>query len=239
MTAPVIAVTASLLDASDDRPPRVALNAAYLRAIEQAGGLPWLLPPGLEPVTIRTVLDRCDGLMLTGGGDISPARYREPLTGSIGISEPRDTMEFAALEIALERQIPLLAICRGLQVLNVALGGSLWQDLPSQRPSDITHSQSDDRHIATHHVAVEPESKLAAALGATSIETNSMHHQGINRLGEGLCAVARTTDGLIEGIELPNCPFALAVQWHPEELTATHEHARNLFAAFVAACTKR
>ena len=237
MAAPLIAVTGSLLDASGDRPERVALNAAYLRAIEEAGAIPWLVPPGASTDTVRATIDRCDGLMLTGGADISPARYGEPLDGSTGISEPRDAMEFTALAYALGRGIPLLAICRGLQVLNVALGGSLWQDLPSQRPSNIAHRQPEDRHIATHQVRVGPTSKLAAALGATDITTNSMHHQGINRLGEGLCPTAWTADSLIEGIELPNHPFALGVQWHPEELTPTHEHARRLFAAFLEAAT--
>ncbi len=239
MAAPIIAVTGALLDASGDRPPRIAVNAAYLRAVEQAGGVPWLLPPGLGIKTIRAMLDRCDGLMLTGGADISPACYGEPLDGATGISEPRDAMEFAAVEYALEGQMPLLAICRGLQVLNVALGGSLWQDLPSQRPSGIAHRQPEDRHIATHEVGLEAESTLTAVLGATSVMTNSMHHQGINRLGGGLCATARTTDGLIEGVEIPGHPFALAVQWHPEELVATHEHARRLFASFIESCNKR
>ena len=235
MAAPVIAVTAALLDASGDRPNRTALNAAYLRAIEQAGGIPWPVAPGLAPATLRSILDGCDGLLLTGGADISPARYDEPMNGSTGISESRDAMEFDVLEVALERQMPLLAICRGLQVLNVALGGSLWQDLPSQRPSDVAHRQPEDRHIATHDVVIESGSGLAAALHATSVVTNSMHHQGINRLGEGLCPTAHTTDGLIEGIELPGHPFALGVQWHPEELTANQDHARRLFAAFVEA----
>jgi putative glutamine amidotransferase len=144
-------------------------------------------------------------------------------------------MEFAALEMALDRDLPVLAICRGMQVLNVAPGGSLWQDLPSHRESRVEHRQEAGREVATHDVRVEAGSRLADVLGETSVATNSMHHQGIRVLGDGLRAVGWAEDGLVEGVEMAGRGFVLGVQWHPEELTGNYEHARRLFGAFVEA----
>jgi putative glutamine amidotransferase len=235
MSPPLIAVTGSLLDATGDRPERVTVNAAYLRAVEQAGGIPWLIPPGLEPEIIRTIIERCDGLMLTGGGDVAPARYGQADDGSHNVSETRDVMEFTALALALERQTPLLAICRGIQVLNVYFGGSLHQDLPRHRPSQVTHRQAEVRQQATHDVSIQRGTHLAAALSATTAATNSVHHQGIDRLADRLRAAAYTEDGLVEGVEIDGHPFALGVQWHPEELTLAQPHARQLFVSFTRA----
>lgn len=227
---PLIAVTGSLLK------EKVAVNVAYLRAIVGAGGVPVVVSPGLTRDEARWLVEHCDGLLLTGGGDVSPDRYGErPHPDITGVSSERDELEFAALDLALGRGAPVLAICRGMQVLNVAMGGSLWQHLLGERPSDIVHRQDAARDVTTHQVSVQAGSQLPHILGETDIMTNSMHHQGLKALGNGVRAVAWADDGLIEGVEMPERSFVIGVQWHPEELVADYGHARRLFEAFIAA----
>ena len=221
------------------RPARATLNAAYLQAIEDAGAVPVLLAPGMEQGTIEALMATVAGLLLTGGADIDPARYGEAAhEKTAGISISRDEMEDVATLWALERDLPILAICRGLQFLNVALGGSLHQHLPDVVGDGIKHGQTDhgfSRGEPTHAVRMATGSCLAAWLGADRTTVNSMHHQSINRLGSGLVATAWADDGCIEGAELPGRRFVAGVQWHPEEMAAQHEPARRLFAGFVAA----
>ena len=245
MQRPLVAVTTSIAPASNGRPERATLNSAYLRAIEGAGGAPVMIAPGFDDDTIIALMANVSGLMLTGGGDVDPALYGEPANGTQmdSVSVERDTLEVAALRIAMERGLPVLAICRGMQVLNVALGGSLYQDIPSRCPSEINHAQTAGgeraRDDVTHDVGVEARSCLASVLGGRSLRVNSMHHQALRKLGRGLEAVAWAPDGIIEGAEMPGERWVLGVQWHPEELVAGHEHARRLFAGFVAACESR
>jgi putative glutamine amidotransferase len=178
------------------------------------------------------------GLVLTGGGDVDPARYSEARHEKTdGVSAERDEMEARATTIALDRHMPLLAICRGLQILNVTLGGSLYQDIPSEFATKINHAQTSgdapaERSEVTHGVTVEEGCRLAGLLGSTVLDVNSMHHQSAKRIGDGLRPVAWAPDGVVEGLELPGSDrFVVAVQWHPEELVGEHEHARTLFAA--------
>jgi putative glutamine amidotransferase len=233
---PLIGVTTSVT--ADASPERAYVNAAYLRAVQGAGGVPLLLPPHLDEAGQEALWERLDGLLLTGGGDIDPARFGEPPHPKIADVVPaRDALEIAVTRRALAADVPLLAICRGIQVLNVALGGSLWQDIPSERPGALNHSQTARRDEPTHRVKVMGEgTRLGAVLGSLELEVNSFHHQAIRRLGEGLREVAWAEDGIIEGVELVGGhPFALGVQWHPEDLVGRDEGARRLFRALVTA----
>jgi len=239
---PLIAVTTSISPGNEGRPDRAALNGAYLRAVERAGGAPLMLAPQFDQRSITALMGASSGLVLTGGGDIFPGLYGQkqgPATS--GVSVDRDRVEIEALGLALERGVPVLAICRGMQLLNVAMGGTLIQDLPSLRPSPINHAQTDggeaERSTPTHDVRTDPSSRLAAILGGVTIRTNSMHHQALDTLGSGLVAVAWSDDGIVEGVEMPGEHWVFGVQWHPEELAGTEAHAERLFDAFLKACT--
>lgn len=238
---PLIGVSTSTTPDGEpgETPPRAWLNNAYLRAVQQAGGVPILLPPHLDDRALDALWARLDGLLLTGGGDVDPARFTaEPRHPTVDlVSEARDRLEIALTERALHDQRPLLAICRGIQVLNVALGGSLHQDIAAETGSTIAHSQAAPRHRPTHAVKVMGEgTRLGEMLGAGEVDVNSMHHQAIKRLGRGLRDVAWAPDGIIEGVELVADArgFVVGVQWHPEELAPHDQTARNLFRALVA-----
>jgi len=218
-------------------PERAYVNSAYLHAVQQAGGVPVLLPPQLSTSSLERLVRDLDALLLTGGGDMDPACFGEaPHPTLYDVAPSRDALETAATHMALERRTPLLAICRGIQVLNVALGGSLHQDVGTDPGTEIQHSQKEARDQTTHKVTVTPESRLAGILGADDVEVNSFHHQVIKALGRGLTAVAWAPDHLIEGVELADdSRFVLGVQWHPEHLVDVSEPARRLFAALIAA----
>ncbi|MDQ6887400.1 MAG: gamma-glutamyl-gamma-aminobutyrate hydrolase family protein [Gemmatimonadota bacterium] len=215
---------------------RVRVNAAYTRAVERAGAIPVVIPP-LEAVsTASVVLRGLDGLVLTGGEDIDPSLYDEPPHPALGpINSQRDATEIALVEAARESGRPTLAICRGIQLLNVALGGSLVQDISAQRPESLDHDQSAHREARVHAVQVEAGSLLGAALGTEHLTVNSSHHQALDRVGDGLRISARAPDGVIEGVEWSERGWwAVGVQWHPEELMSTDESwDRSLFAALV------
>jgi putative glutamine amidotransferase len=220
---------------------RASIGAAYLNAVQGAGGIPVILPPQIDRPGLQQLMDQVKGLVLTGGGDVDPARYGEARHEKTdGVSSERDDLESGAIAIALERGLPVLAICRGLQVLNVHLGGSLHQDIPSEFATEINHAQTSgdapsERSNVTHGVAIEEGCRLATLVGATALDVNSMHHQSAKQLGTGLRPVAWAPDGVVEGLELSgDNRFVVAVQWHPEELVGDHEHARRLFAAIVA-----
>jgi putative glutamine amidotransferase len=232
---PVVAVTATS-EIINGAPPRVRLNVAYVRALEAAGLVPLVVPPLADPSRAARVLAAVDGLVLSGGEDVDPARYgaaRRPECG-----EPhagRDATELALVEAARARRMPTLAICRGVQLLNVALGGTLVQDLPAERPSELRHEAGGDRDARTHDVAVDPGTLLGTALGTTRLAVNSFHHQALDRVAPSLRAVARASDGVIEGVEgdEPSDWWVLGVQWHPEELVDGAEGwDRGIFRAF-------
>jgi len=237
MNPPLIAVSTSVT--VDKYPERAYVNAAYLNAVQQAGGVPVPLPPQLEPGARAEILKHVSGVLLTGGGDVDPARFGEaahPTTCEV--SGARDELEIDLTQWALARRAPLLAVCRGLQVLNVALGGSLYQDIPSEPGSPLDHSQTGlqgkARNVTAHQVKVREGSRLATILGALDVDVNSFHHQAIKQLGRGLADVAWAPDSIVEGVELVDpAQFVVGVQWHPEELVAQDRAAFNLFAALV------
>jgi putative glutamine amidotransferase len=222
----LVAVTAPrrLVDGRE----RVTLNTAYVRALDRAGLVPLAVPTLLPPGRAAAALDGLRGLVLTGGEDVEPARYGAAPHARLAATDPdRDAAELALIAAAYARRLPILAICRGIQILNVALGGTLYQDLDSERPGPIAHAD-----VSDHAVRVEAGSLLERTLGARSATVNSRHHQAIRDLAPRLRAVAWADDGVIEAAEStdPAAPWTLAVQWHPEDLTE-----RALFDGFARA----
>jgi putative glutamine amidotransferase len=238
MSAPLVALTATTK--MIDGWPRVRLNEAYVNAVRAAGMTPLIVPP-LEPKELEPVLDAVMGLVLTGGEDIDPAEYGETRHPEVqSVHTRRDKCELHLARRARERKLPTLAICRGIQVVNVAFGGTLVQDIPSQRPSNINHDQSEKREHRLHDVRVEPKSRLARALDATMASVTTSHHQSVDRVAPGMNVTARADDGIIEGMESPNDDWwMLAVQWHPEELINDDKPwDRGLFRAFANRLTR-
>ena len=239
MPRPLIGVTTSI--SVNAYPERAFVNSSYIRAVQNAGGIPVLLPPPLVGEARDELWHRLHGLLLTGGADIDPARFGElPHATVYDVSESRDDLEFTVVDSALGAGMPVFAICRGIQVLNVALGGTLIQDVPSEIGPQITHSQAEPRHEATHRVTVSGETKLAEVLGAHDLSVNSFHHQAIKKLGRGLRDVAWADDGVIEAVEMPDArSLVLGVQWHPEDLVDHDPPAAKLFRALVVAAARR
>ncbi len=217
------------------------LNESYVRAVQAAGGLPIVIPPVLDDGELRELFARLDGLLLSGGGDIDPALFgqnRHPATAHI--SPERDRSELALARWALAEDKPVLAICRGIQVVNVAMGGTLVQDIPAQVPGALAHSFGADvprDHIA-HAVRVKPRSCLAGILGAAEVTTNSWHHQSCATAGQEIVYTAWAPDGVVEAAEAPGKRFAVFVQWHPEEMFNTRPDMLALFQALVKASAR-
>ena len=212
-------------------------NQDYVDAVFRAGALPVLLPLTSEEAALREMLNRIDGLLLTGGADVSPGMYGEETLPCCGETEPRrDKMEFALCRMALEMDMPILAICRGHQVLSTALGGNMYQDVAEQFSPALKHPQYDIPRDKVHSVRVEKDSLLYRITGLEEFEVNSRHHQAVKVPGKGLKINAHASDGLIEGVELPGKKFVLGIQWHPEALSDRYPEAQELFNAFVRAC---
>jgi putative glutamine amidotransferase len=219
---------------------RTGVNAAYVRSVLAAGGVPVILSPVLGPSYAARAMDGVDGLVLTGGEDIHPALYgAAPSPHAYPPSRERDLFELALFATARQRELPILGICRGIQLVNVGLGGTLVQDLPTERPGPVAHDPGGARDARTHAVRLQDGSRAAHALGATQVTVNSFHHQAVDRLGAGLVATGWSEDGLIEAAEAPaDAPWLLTVQWHPEEMHADAKAPeRGLFRALVEACT--
>ncbi len=217
-------------------PPRheMALGLTYLQAIEAAGGLPVVMPP-LDLEAVEPLLDRLSGICLSGGPDLDPAAYHERRHPQLGPVEPDlDRFELELARRADARGLPMLAVCRGAQALNVARGGTLHQHLPDRPGVTLDHRQSKPGNVATHGVSIAPGSWLAGTMRRRRARVNSFHHQAVNRLGDGLRAVAWSSDGVIEGIEAPARDFLVGVQWHVECLVDRREHAA-LFTGLVTA----
>jgi putative glutamine amidotransferase len=216
-------------------PPRLemALGLVYLRALEAAGALPLVMPP-MAHEAIEPLLDRLDGICLSGGPDLDPETYEAKPDPHLGPIEPDlDRFELEIARRADDRAMPILAICRGMQALNVARGGTLHQHLPDL-DGTLDHRQREPGDVAAHEIALRP-SHLAEALGTDRLEVNSFHHQAIDRLGDGLSAVAESPDGIIEGVEDPDRQFLIGVQWHAEA-QAGREPEASLFRRFVESC---
>lgn len=215
------------------------LHPFYIASTLAGGGAPVHIPLGLSQESLRAIFDRLDGLILSGGGDVDPALYGEQVNGSRGIDRERDEMEMLLTRWALDEGKPLLAICRGIQIINVALGGNLYQDIVSDMPGAMRHNYSDSLGFArdhlAHDVSLTPDCYLARLLGGSHLLVNSLHHQGIKTLATDLTAVGHATDGLVEAVEVVGHPFAVGVQWHPEALAIHDPVMRRLFEGLVAA----
>lgn len=234
MEPPLIGITAG----NDPRttPGQYVIRWDYVRSIEQAGGIPMILAPSGAALHSR-LTTRLDGLLLTGGVDIEPSAYGELIHPSVKkISPERDEFEFKLTETSLEQKIPILAVCRGLQVLNVVMGGSLVQDIPSMIGSKVSHDDSKrQRHELAHEVTLRTGTRLYEILRNDRIWVNSFHHQAAKNLGSGLAPVAWADDGVIEALELANSHFVIGVQWHPESFWNQGATFSPLFESFTAA----
>ena len=208
----------------------------YMDGVAAAGGLPVMLPLTEDPAALEQLAALCDGFLFTGGQDVDPALYGQaPDPAMEEVCPARDGMETALLRLALERDRPVLGICRGLQFLNAALGGTLWQDLPSQRPSAVCHRMKPPYDRVAHEVALVPGTPLHGLLGRDEIGVNSCHHQAVRDLAPCLAPMAQAPDGVTEAAYMPGRRFFWAVQWHPEFSFRTDESSRRIFGAFVAA----
>jgi putative glutamine amidotransferase len=219
--------------------PIAALMHKYITVVDDAGGAPVLIPSGLTDAARRTLLDRLDGILFTGGGDIAIEHFGgEPHEKIILVDEARDEIELALVKEVAANGKPFLGICRGFQVVNVALGGTLFTHIADQFPNAIKHDYDSgtQREFLAHDVEVAGGTRLAGILDISALKVNSLHHQGAKDIAPGLKPAAYAPDGLVEALELPGHPFGIAVQWHPEWLTV-HEPARRLFRAFVEACS--
>lgn len=216
------------------------LMPTYTTAVLQAGGLPVMIPLTLSEADLQDLFAILDGIILPGGGDIAPERYGgDPNNKIYGVDETRDRIEFWLAREAVRREKPVLGVCRGHQVLNVALGGTLWEDVFDLMPDALMHAyfRGYARDMLTHTVEICPDSHLARLMGAQEAKpVNSIHHQGVRELAAELRATAYAPDGLIEGIEVPGHPFAVGVQWHPEEFTHRDDEMLALFKGLVEAC---
>ncbi|HVH09298.1 MAG TPA: gamma-glutamyl-gamma-aminobutyrate hydrolase family protein [Gemmatimonadales bacterium] len=221
------------------------MSQRYVRVLAAAGAVPWVIPllEGDEP-TLRAIYEQLDGLFLPGGVDVDPAAYGEARGPHCGPIDPaRDWAELRLVRWALDEGKPLLAVCRGAQLLNVAFGGTLYQDVAAQHPGALKHdhfpTDGRRRDDLAHTVRIAAGSRLARLLDAETLSVNSMHHQGIARLAPGLVAVATSADGLVEGVESADGQFVLGVQWHPEDLVDVDPRMRRLFTELISAAAAR
>lgn len=233
MPKPLIGLTTSRMQ-NLAKLPIFGTNIPYAKSIADAGGIPFLIPLSLSDDDLDLLLSRVDGILLTGGYDVDPRRYGNQLHPKVeGVDADRDRVEIHLVQALIQLGKPFFGICRGFQIINIALGGSLYEDLPEQFSSEIIHDNHDHpRNYLAHTVDVRSGSRLSEFLGIGDKDVNSLHHQGVNRLGRGLQLSAMAPDRLVEAFELVDYPFGLAVQWHPEELQE-HFSMRNLFKAFV------
>jgi putative glutamine amidotransferase len=219
-----------------DGATRTGVNSPYVRSVVAAGGVPLILSPLMGASVAGRALAGIDGLLLTGGEDMDPAWYgAQPSPLLSPPSRDRDIFELALFAMARQLELPILGICRGIQLVNVALGGSLYQDLPTERPGVTEHNPAADRAARSHAVRLTQGSRAAEALGTTELKVNSFHHQGVRELAPGLVATGWSEDGLIEAAEGgPDSPWLLAVQWHPEEMYGdARAPDRGLFRALI------
>ena len=212
----------------------------YMDGVREAGGLPIMLPLTDDPGEIGQMVDQCDGFLLTGGHDVSPEVYGEEKLSVCGACSPeRDRMELLLLNSAMVADKPVLGICRGIQFVNAALGGKLWQDLPAQHPSPVEHHQSPPYDRPVHAVSILKGTPLAELLGVDALMVNSYHHQAIRVLSPSLKVMATAPDGIVEAVWSPDNTFLWAVQWHPEFAWQSDLPSRQIFGAFVAACKSK
>ena len=244
--APVIGITADLAQAKRDangvhREATHFLPHRYCRAVENAGGVALILPAMNSRAALKRLFDLVDGLLISGGDfDIHPSFYGEkPIPGLGVIKSARTEFELDLTAAALKRDLPVLGLCGGEQAINVVLGGSLYQDIPTQLPRATNHQQGHKKNTGGHRILVHQRTRLREILRRPSVEVNTTHHQAVKQTGKGLIVNATAEDGLIEGIESERHSFVLGLQWHPEVLAARYEHQRRIFSSFIAACAHR
>ncbi len=240
---PVIGIaTQTLSPLPGVRPPCWVMGRSYIEELRKVGGIPWVIPliPH-DPATLQQIFDRLDGVFITGGVDVDPRHYGESKLPLCGETDPdRDAVEIALLRHALDRNLPILAVCRGIQILNVTCGGTLYQDVTAQVPAAMKHDyfptpEQPSRKFLAHDITVKSGSRLGRLLQDPVVPVNSMHHQAIKDLAPNLAATAYAADGIIEAVESLDDRFLIAVQWHPEELTDTNPGMARLFSAFAEA----
>lgn len=237
MKKPIIGITPGYCTETKkyDLPPE------YTNAVLSAGGIPIILPFTADPEVIQQLVDTCDGFIFSGGHDVAPWIYGEQPWYSLDVLAPlRDMVEVALFKPVFDSKKPIVGICRGMQVISSCLGGKLYQDLPTDyiKPQEIKHVQSEKPIFPTHSVNIVAGSALEKVLGTSKLEVNSLHHQAVKTLGEGLVVTATAPDGLIEAATAPDHPYLCLTQWHPEELYPQCKASQNLFASFIRACSK-
>ena len=229
---PVIGISAEVDNEKD-----IKLKNTYIHAIEASGGLPMVLPYTNDTHIMEYFTELCDGFLFTGGDDIAPDRYGEPLKDTCGeIQQFRDEFEFNMLHKVLKTSKPVLAICRGSQLVNVAFGGTLYQDIPSEKPSEVLHKQEDFGSTPIHFVKLIDDTPLSSLMKQDYMQVNSLHHQAIKKLGDRLEIMATAADGIVEALYLPGEQYLRAFQWHPERMFDTDVQSRLIFADFINAC---
>ncbi len=224
-----------LVDVDNDK--RTSVLNAYASALEKAGGTPIILPYTTDLKTIDSFINLCHGFCFTGGKDIEPSVYNEEKRAGCGENEPyRDEYELLVFSNVVKTQKPILGICRGAQLINVAMGGTLYQDIPSEYKTNILHKQAEPKFSPSHSVFVKENTPLFNLLNKSQITANSFHHQAIKTLGKGLQIMASASDGIIEALYMPEKRFLWAIQWHPERLVDTSEDNKALFTHFIESC---
>lgn len=243
--APLIGITPDIGrgppgNSGNQTEPLLILQERYARAIQEAGAVPLVLPVSGSRTLLRQMADRLDGILISGGNfDIHPRRYGEEPMETLGqIKEERTRFELELISLALERDLPVLGVCGGAQAINVALGGSLYQDIADQIPNAGEHQQGAFKDKGGHKIKVLDGTKLKQIVGRKDLEVNTTHHQAVKKLGRGLIVNATAEDGVIEGIESRKHSFVLGVQWHPECLAARDPLQRKILASFVSACAR-
>ena len=217
---------------------RYLAYASYVRAVQRAGGAPIMIPLGLDDDTLRAIFARLDGLLIQGGDDVHPNEYGEALESFCGKIDPaRDAAELGLLRWAFEKNMPTLGVCRGIQMMNVAAGGTLYQDIDAQLPGSLHHPhiKGNASDFRAHGIDIDTSSRLAQAIGTTSIQVNSRHHQAVKQVAPGFRVIARAPDGIVEGMESTNGHFALGVQFHPENMIDSDTRMLGIFRALIEA----
>jgi putative glutamine amidotransferase len=244
MTKPIILVTAGRHNRAAAQEEKqyatYGCDTDYIESVVRAGGAPVILPPLADREALASLVEAADGVLFTGGGDVCSLAYGEEPHVSSKLQDPlRDETELEAARLAMERELPILGICRGSQILNVALGGTLIQDVPSQVPGALKHYSEGLDTVLLHTIEIEPDSLLAGVLGTTQMAVNSWHHQAVNEVGRGLRVNCRARDGVIEGVESAEGRPLLGVQFHPEECTVKYPRFQALFDWLVQEATTR
>ena len=234
MSKPIIGV----MPLWDDEKSSMWMLPGYFEGISQAGGVPIMLPLSVDKDGLNQLIEMCDGFLFSGGHDVSPEIYNEkPLDNLVSSCIRRDEMEAYILKKAIEIDKPIFGICRGIQFINAALGGSLYQDLPTQHKSEVEHHQTPPYDIPVHKVKIVKDSPLYKCLNTELLEVNSYHHQAVREVAPVLKTMALSEDGLVEALYKPDNKFLWAVQWHPEFSYKTDEKSRMIFKKFVDAST--